>query len=1351
MLAQFLARAFGELPLLPPQSVIEELLIEIFSSLTSARFEQAPTYQRLAVEDAVYAIADRAPDEVLRALSALLRTQPAPVTCEVASWLAFKHWRAGDLIDALRDALIKDDPERDYPISSAFRQALTEVAQQAEYPKFEAQRPRSVATEDPNTLEALLEKSSSNYSRARWRAKVLRARIGDRARRWRVDEAFGKLPAAYQAFEGVMRFAALAETNLAWRAVACGLFGGFGDRDAWRGVHEYYRFARFLQEENLIREQMVDDDILLVQQFGAEDPIYGAAVMLDTRGAELGRNAHLTPRMDLRAAYPIGAVPARMAEEGARAAQAPATKLLAVARASKSPEEAAMLFLAAFLADTEASLDVGSEIDRLAPPVRHALKASVARGRAASADGAYRAAMTVARLGASAAGQSPAKDFAVLLALDTAARISPERPIAPDGDVFTMSPRGRAEAWVYRLSLLQADDLVPRAAEALDAAEALEPLEILQALQCWPEAASAIWAAAAQGKRFEAPWPLSPREPLAALDMIAALPSDKSHTAIVHALPLILLRKLCRDGDKQCRAALLPFASRLLTPLRELSEFGALSDEAIAASVEKVADPYLKCLGLIGLKARGLPVEDTAIARLAKRVRMPEERFSVFDRLIAMSDTRDYLGDAAGAAQRIRDPQQRWRAYVRLAVKTTKRRRQFLRQAAAALESIRDPSERAGAWRAARVSVAGSAFHLAGARVRSRPGASADVRRASAAARGFFAPWLLALEGLGEDDGVITRDAALALYVARTFQDLSEAIAAEHEDVDDEPRELKIQRLAARNDTRGLEALVADFQRERPELTPPLARAILQVALHDGESAQALATALTINPQNLPVDAWYSSPSLAPHAALIIAGHSRRRGAAEIEWLLKALAGPDEVLATRAWEVLSRGSTDYRRPPVLLSSREVGLDGLLAAGAYLADRKKPSSVAAFCFLADVSFDDAHLARQICDLGARENADGDAAREIIRSIAALDADVLTVFQDVFARAPAALQHAILVACANIYICDVDFFRLQITDWLEGVAGEIDTPILFFVNGVADMVSAADEVLTRNIAEMKYLPSQLTALCLQRRVDLRRLIGEIGAADAMKAFSGALSLENDLSPFQSSRQELATLRERHGSQAVLLFAHWLGGVLAQTEILDRPWHQGADVFDLGIFAASELCLRNPSLFSRAAQEAAGDEAGLARGLALSIAKRKKSSIASCISLACATNSLTADVIEAILTTARQPDWRLLERIEQSLEFADRIKSDAQPVLEAALRGSSPRAAFVATRMLGHVARDARAEATLREQAIALLRQVAEGPLGQRKVFVASTRGVDGALRYRTSLRDAAQRELRLTEIV
>ncbi len=232
-----------------------------------ARFERL----REKIEEAVGKLRQAGRERAAEAALADLLRRPGAgpaVAPAVAALLRRLEWFTPGLVEALTDALPHDSPAWGWPIDGALREAFVPPVPDPPLPP--------VKPKDPEKL-AKYEQDQAAYQAARADYDAARAALGPRV---------SSAPAGLRfraALESHPEWARQIEGDPDWLRLVLALYGGLGEYRAPETVRDYCRIAGYLQLEDNVRDPFTQ---FFGERYGADDPVYNMAVLLDTKALQ---------------------------------------------------------------------------------------------------------------------------------------------------------------------------------------------------------------------------------------------------------------------------------------------------------------------------------------------------------------------------------------------------------------------------------------------------------------------------------------------------------------------------------------------------------------------------------------------------------------------------------------------------------------------------------------------------------------------------------------------------------------------------------------------------------------------------------------------------------------------------------------------------------------------------------------------------------------------------------------------------------------------------------------------------------------------------------------------------------
>lgn len=1352
-IGRFLAEALAEMPDLPGDATLQDVVRAALADLTGQAWDTLPAFLRVRAMAALYAFGRRDAERLEAALVAILKGGPGEVSRIVARIVLDRHWCTLALEAALTAAARHDLLSEDLPILQALQQVTSETLHgelgaggktQATERQLEAHRnalwaglahladdrepgraggPRPA--DEPGPRGTIYDVLRRRAGRGRY-AYSSRFELFDEAVDGHLKQGGGvRAPATPIDPPGKVALDIALERDLQ-SLVAVALGRGFEYRGRIAALTQYRRLLHFVGLSDAARHATLEYNPELRMMFGSEDPIYYIAVNLDLflepafkdtappylATSDVPLPASLSPRVARRCGL-------AGAPRGWLRRIAP----LLVPPWLRRPEYRAQELLAEALCDPAGT-----------KPAR-ALAAGLTAAQRAAADRLLRTILLSARDAIAHAGHhvaanlhltAPGHELVLTQALDTAAKTVPLTPLQVSGVIEATSPRLFAERIAYRLLGLELHDTRFAAAVSLDAQTGLSTPTLLTVLQALPETVTMAWAEAAVGSQLSSPWPIdlaTGEITLAALDMASGI--DAGDDMSLRTAQFSTLFERLRGGSGPLQAAsLTPFAtlprSVLCWPMQR---------EEAAETVDRAADPYHHArfaLGMFeaGLSDRGIQDAERQLAHIGNAVL----RLDIAERLAKLvpeADAVRFRAASMDAARAIADPAQRWRGLLRLAWQPGYPVKRLLDKVAAAIDAIEDPTQlRSDAIIATRL----LSVRRGGGAGR-RPPRFRNRRLPAWIRGGRLAP---GLAGLPADHG----DAGPILYVAQTCVDLLAAIEGLA------PAESAPERVAMRKE-------LGDPALPKVDLTVALADRLAAMA-RDEDSASpdghqsvqwAKRFRITTGFSIFACERWLNRPDhpLAWIAALAIVKGRSRRDRRVLEPLLHAVCGDDEEMAAQAAWMLSRGRFFVKRQAPDAAFQDMGFDTLLWIGRLATD---PATEALrqllACLIMDLEIPDASLIDRLFEHAERMPDDRPAVEFILECLTwtAPEATV-AILAKLRGRSPD-LQARMIITLAAVDLTQRVERKKEASDAAdEAAAPELIRPIAaadlaeairsigpvndtapfrIFEQGGEDLCQLIEQVCRAEPDRQHRVASFFLAL-ENARVDIRgEMANEETAYQALDSFLAAkCQAAGQALPFRHDRAACDALRARVGADAVHLavdlLIHLAGGARSD--------------FELGGLVTStcvEFALATPSLMVSALKARLGGEAAMMEFLARWIlAPPRGVSVATATALACLLRPLDRTCVEALVAVSRRPDsgdWVLLE---QSLLGVGRIEPAVLPVAEAALADRRPRTNLLAIRLLGILVRDSGAGPETRLASRAALERFTGEARAERPVFL------------------------------
>jgi len=311
-------------------SVSEDIVTEVVRQLLFAYGDRQGINQidqlKQRIETALATLrTGRNQPAVDRVFCDLLR-QPPPhfpaAAAAVARLLHDQHWLTQETVAALFAALPNDNESWGWPIHGAIRACIAPAL-----PLAEPKPPPPLEAEE---LKKLQETDIAQYQELMVRYAVAEAAYQEKRSRYeRAKQAEAvKLPLEQLPFRQALLqhqdWVEQIQSNAAWLRLVTALYGGYVDHQAHQVLKEYDALARWLRMSEAMREnELRRNREYYVGQFGANDPVYGAAVYLDTGMDGKLERVQACPRFEPGAIYRDSGLTSR---------------LLAVLRAGQTPD-----------------------------------------------------------------------------------------------------------------------------------------------------------------------------------------------------------------------------------------------------------------------------------------------------------------------------------------------------------------------------------------------------------------------------------------------------------------------------------------------------------------------------------------------------------------------------------------------------------------------------------------------------------------------------------------------------------------------------------------------------------------------------------------------------------------------------------------------------------------------------------------------------------------------------------------------------------------------------------------------------------------------------------------------------
>lgn len=1299
--ARFIALATADMASLPSIGVYVSLLEIVLTGAEGRRLRDLPEAQRVDIEDAVFAMADRDPEIFETALVQLLNDGTNAIRASVAHLIADNRWRTQGLLEALRVAEHLEDDRFDYAAARALSQVRTALA----FPEIakkldELEDPLTPADIDEIDFEEVRSLSPEEYTRMMERVSRLRSEYPRRLRRWRVQKHLVKYDIDYQKNSKIWNAIEDTSTEIGNRAAVIGLHGGLGDYGNRRFQEDYRALSAFLQEGDVRREFYVDEGHEILLRFGFSNPVYKAAVFLDTLGGSRIKSGRVRPSFDLRQSILFDKSPlvgdiakSRWAtDEGSPTVDTKAQSHLA---------------LSSILRSTDGHRDLFAFIQSLDEPTRGNLRNAVTRSASLVSDAALRAFQElVSQEPDNPASLSPMQQYAFICALEAVAQINPTTPIS-FSKWANLCERASCEEAIFSLAGLHDDDIVYSAAVALDRLREHSLLELATHLRSLGLTIQGPWLGEGFSVEQCSVWPHSERPndvSPALIDEALRWNIGEKRSDLSYALVMILVDKVANAADREAALSVLPWIG--FFPADDLAEREKANSEHILEQALGVSDPYWRARSLLAIGETGLAwLHADQIRACADQIADPIERFIILERLAALhSDfgSSDLWADVISAGRAIKEPEQRWRALGALIKSGAGSRDDLMAELAQALDSIPQVWDRVQGWADVRRLIGmrnlAAQSSLRGLVKDEEEPLEREASLANSALNGYSAPLVLLLTEFGGID----LDAALALYVARASIDIREAL--DIVDAVESANRLQVQQSSLSIPHEANPKMETELEEiagsESLNLTMVTAQRILDLYEIDQEKASRLCDRFSLRAVSSlsAAQTWLSKPSslLARRAAMEIARRTRQRDFKIIDPLLRAMASENDEAKVMAADILMRGSNFVKRMPRIFSAHDVGLEALMTAGEFLADPEQSHvSLAPKIFLFDVIHDDPIVFEQLLRFATSDDENGRIARLVLSETGEASPEIDELIRDSFASAPHDMKVALLTGLSARSQSDPNFPLKAFILWLREAAVHITQPIRFLHEYVGDVVSAVRHALESNDSSEDMLAAAQSALA-ERTADLREtfLTGDDDAiAEAIKAFVERFYARGpDWRPVRDGSAELEHLLDHYGPVAVQTLAAWLRQYLLKEE-------RDSQVLSALAFATSQCCQRFPDQVMLAlfgSEEFlnlpdASSERNLLDRMFMVIRERPTADVgSSLLALSARYRPIEEVEVQCLLHAALSVDPVSEQRLEHLLRNIRAVSDSALSVLESALSSRSARKQRAAIRLLGSLLR-------------------------------------------------------------